>query len=370
MLIDPIWSTLPVEAVSQTFSVLIFSPLGYIGEKCGDFLKGVLSGIPILLKPFVLVLVILLIFISISKFRIWTPFLSIEPSWGLPLPSPVRNEIMERPDGPVVRANSRDQTTDTDDLEDYILSSQTSDQRRSGSATFSSFQTYFSKMIDFLKQATSQFFSSSLWNHMKTVFSIALTWLDRLLRGTIAEGNVVSPESPRSQMRREYGLEVYDHRHNETRSANSSVSNSSSNDSTNEPSSSSRSRRKRKSVEHKRSKSASESVPKPSSSNEMDERRNLDTFMYNENEPDFNFGAQNDGDNKGNDRVWRFGRGGSDADEMVSPKRPTVGTSFISSQRAVNRRHSSGVERISRPLPSSINVNFMHDPTEPNWSKR
>lgn len=129
---DPLWKVNPVESISNTAAILIFGPLEYIGSKLGGFYVNFIDKAPFFLKPVLLVVaVILTVLILYGPMRISTPFLTIEPAGRFQLLAPPqaplrraigqeRNELMERPDGPVVKS-VRDMATDMDGFQEYLF---------------------------------------------------------------------------------------------------------------------------------------------------------------------------------------------------------------------------------------------------------
>lgn len=129
---DPFWKVNPMEAISNSMAYFFLGPLGYVGERLGAFYLGFIDGTPFYLKPVLLmVAVFITILFIIGPFRISSPLLTIEP-WRPSLPAldrnpvqfaisheRVRNEIMERPDGPVVKSR-RDASTDMDGFHEYL----------------------------------------------------------------------------------------------------------------------------------------------------------------------------------------------------------------------------------------------------------
>jgi hypothetical protein len=116
----------PVEAISETLSKLVFHPMEYVGERMGKFFAGAISAVPFWIQPFLLILLFVFGFLALFGYRIRTPFVSIEPAPRPRIDSPQRvfvqeQAIIERPPAPIVPVTSRDASTSTDDLEDYIL---------------------------------------------------------------------------------------------------------------------------------------------------------------------------------------------------------------------------------------------------------
>jgi hypothetical protein len=133
---DPFWSVNPLEAISKSFSVLVFAPFDYIGDKLGKFLGGIIGGIPFWLQPLLLLFVFGFFFMSIFGYRIVCPFFTIEPvpvrpyyleqSRGMnaiePANRPVErnsNELLERPERKIMKS-IKDASTDMDDFENYL----------------------------------------------------------------------------------------------------------------------------------------------------------------------------------------------------------------------------------------------------------
>lgn len=131
-MLDPFWSVNPLEAISRSFSRLVFAPFGYVGEKIGQFVGGIIKGIPFWLQPLLVILLFGFVFLSLFGYRVVSPFLTIEPARRHYLEhrpnSPAehaikdrtRNEIMQKPDGKLMKS-IRNASTDMDGFEDFLL---------------------------------------------------------------------------------------------------------------------------------------------------------------------------------------------------------------------------------------------------------
>ena len=110
---------------SETTSKLIFHSMEYIGDRLGKFFGGLLGDVPWLLKPFLLVIICTFLLLAIFRYRIRTPFISIEPSPHRPVIYPNGNHPIQAPPAneeicvqpPQERS---DATTSTDDFEEYL----------------------------------------------------------------------------------------------------------------------------------------------------------------------------------------------------------------------------------------------------------
>lgn len=130
---DPLWKVNPMEAISTSVAYFFFTPLGYIGGKLGEFCVKFVQEAPVLMQPIMLLLLLFLLFLMFyGPFRVSTPVLTIEPAWRPEVPAierrnsihaigleRVRNEIMERPEGPVVKS-IRNASTDMDGFKEYL----------------------------------------------------------------------------------------------------------------------------------------------------------------------------------------------------------------------------------------------------------
>jgi len=130
---DPFWKVNPMQAISRSVAFFIFDPLGYIGGKLGEFYNGFLNTLPVYWQPFFFIALVFFTFLLIyGPFRISSPLLSIEPVWRPQVPAldcghtvhaighqRIRNEIMERPDGPIIKS-IRNASTDMDGFHEYL----------------------------------------------------------------------------------------------------------------------------------------------------------------------------------------------------------------------------------------------------------
>ncbi|ODM94879.1 tRNA pseudouridine(38/39) synthase [Orchesella cincta] len=130
---DPFWKVNPMQAISKSVAFFVFEPLGYIGGKLGQFYYGVIQDVPLYWQPILFATAVFFTVLLIyGPFRISTPLLSIEPAWRPMVPAldrghevqaighqRIRNEIMERPDGPIVKS-IRDASTDMDGFHEYL----------------------------------------------------------------------------------------------------------------------------------------------------------------------------------------------------------------------------------------------------------
>jgi hypothetical protein len=122
MIMDPFYTHSPIIAISETFSKLLFHPVGYIGGQIGDFFAGIVAAVPFWLKPLIILFVFVFGFFGIFRYKISTPFLTIEP---VQLPQiedqrRIENQLMERPPAAIVRAAMRDASTSTEDFEEFL----------------------------------------------------------------------------------------------------------------------------------------------------------------------------------------------------------------------------------------------------------
>ncbi|XP_021948157.1 chloride channel CLIC-like protein 1 isoform X2 [Folsomia candida] len=138
---DPFWSVNPLEAISQSFTVLVFAPFGYIGDKIGLFFKGIISGIPFWLQPLLVLLIFGFTFMSLFGYRVVSPLFTIEPArrgdncGPAPSGSPaitdrIKNELVERPERKVMKS-IRDAQTDMDGFENYLDGTDQAEMRSS-----------------------------------------------------------------------------------------------------------------------------------------------------------------------------------------------------------------------------------------------
>jgi len=129
-MVDPFWSVNPLEAISRSFSVLIFAPFEYIGGKIGLFLGGIIGGIPFWLQPLLIIIIFGLAFISIFGYRVVSPFLTLEParreylehrpiSPSNAITNEARQELVERPERKVMKS-IRNAATDMDGFEEFL----------------------------------------------------------------------------------------------------------------------------------------------------------------------------------------------------------------------------------------------------------
>ncbi|CAL8072434.1 unnamed protein product [Orchesella dallaii] len=130
---DPFWKVNPMQAISKSVAFFIFEPLGYIGGKLGAFYYGIIKDLPLFWQPILFVTAVFFTILLIyGPFRISTPLLSIEPAWRPHMPAldpgqtvhaighqRIRNEIMERPDGPIIKS-IRNASTDMDGFHEYL----------------------------------------------------------------------------------------------------------------------------------------------------------------------------------------------------------------------------------------------------------
>ena len=105
-----------MEAISEGAARFFLHPIGYVGAKMGSFLDGITSAFPFWIRPLLLVMIFIWIFLALFPYRIRTPFLSIEPASRPQLPPPPQEAVA----GPIVPLHSCDVATDTDDLEDFV----------------------------------------------------------------------------------------------------------------------------------------------------------------------------------------------------------------------------------------------------------
>lgn len=155
-----------MQAISESVAFFMFQPLDYIGAKLGGFYTNFIGSAPLLLKPVMLAFAIFLtVLILYGPFRISTPLLTIEPAWRPQVPAierhpvhehamigheRIRNEIMERPDGPVVRS-LRDATTDMDGFQDYLSDEGTDELEIIGPFAFGRFVRNLMRLLGFFQ---------------------------------------------------------------------------------------------------------------------------------------------------------------------------------------------------------------------------